>query len=477
MSAQNLQQVQKQTQTLVLAPQLRQSLKILQAPAMDLRHAILEELQNNPAIEELAMPGVSLEARRDGSASADGREELDFKDNYKILQELDEDWREYFAQETGQNAYTSEDEERRQFFFDSLTSEVSLQEHLMGQVKLSEAPPEIVEAIELLVGSLDNRGYLASDVEEIARIGNLPASTVEKARRLLQVLDPPGLGSTGLRDCLLVQLELQGKGGTPAAAIVRDHLDLLLRRRIPEISRKLGLTAGQVEQAVSAIASLDPAPGRRFSEDTNRVIIPDVKAEKDNGNWLVTLNNDYIPRLRLSRVYKDIMAKGDVSGKEKQYLREKMRSGKFLISSIEQRQRTIERITWKILDMQKDFFEKGAAQLRPLTMSRVAEEMGVHETTVSRALANKYIETPHGVFPFKYFFTSGYKRAGGEAVANTSVKERIARIISAENPANPYSDQEIARQLGKENIKIARRTVAKYREELGILSTRMRRKH
>jgi len=232
-----------------------------------------------------------------------------------------------------------------------------------------------------------------------------------------------------------------------------------------------------VQAAIGDIGMLDPAPGRRFADDSNRVVVPDVTVEKVGGEWKIILNNDYIPRLRISSTYKELIAKGSLSKAERDYLRERMRSGRFLINSIEQRQQTIERITREILKVQENFFEHGVSRLKPLTMTQIAETVGVHETTVSRAIANKYIKTPHGVFDFKYFFTPGYEADSGASVSNTSVKEMINDLVSLEDKAHPLSDQEIVAKLQEKGINIARRTVAKYREELGLLPSNLRREY
>lgn len=487
MATQGLHQVQKQTQTLVLAPQLRQSLKILQAAALDLRATIQEELEMNPTLEELPLDGVSLEERIRESepeeAGTDDREpdandgEMEFSEEYEILHKLDEDWRDHFAQESATNVYSSEDAEKRQHFFDSVTSETSLQEHLMRQAELTDHEPPVIEAIEYLVGTLDDRGFLTQSLSDIALAARLPLRTVQEAQRVLKGLEPAGIGSNDLSDCLLTQLQQQGAGNSLAADIIRQHFDLLLRRRIPDIARKLGSTVDEVHHAIEEISRLDPAPGRNFSDDHNRIITPDVTVTKDGDEWTIQLNDEYIPRLRVSNAYKEMIAKGKLNRSEREYIRERMRSGKFLISSIEQRQQTIERITREILRFQRDFFEHGSARLKPLTMNQVAETVGVHETTVSRAIANKFIETPHGVFEFKYFFTPGYEGKNGQAISNTSIKESIARIIEGEGSSKPYSDQDIVNILRERDIKIARRTVAKYRDELGIPPTNLRRQY
>jgi RNA polymerase sigma-54 factor len=472
---------QRQTQQLILAPQLRQSLKILQVAALDLRATIQEELQNNPTLEEMPMEGVSLDKGETPAADADSegdpREEMDFSKNFEILTKIDEDWRDYLAQTGGQQTYTSEDAEKRQHFFDSLVTETSLQEHLMRQAELSDCPAPVLTAVRYLVGSLDHRGFLTATPADIALYSQLPLATVQTAVQLLRTFDPVGIGTANLSECLLTQLQAKGRGDSLAARIIRDHFALLSRRRIPDIAKKLGAHFDDVQTAIEEIGTLDPAPGRRFAEDTNRVVIPDVTVIPDGDKWIISLNSDYIPRLRISSTYKELIAKGTLSKSERDYLRERMRSGRFLINSIEQRQQTIERITREILKMQGEFFQHGVSKLRPLTMTQIASAVGVHETTVSRAIANKYIQTPHGIFDFKYFFTPGYQADSGDSVSNTSVKDMISTLIAGEDTTQPISDQEIVGLLKEKGIEIARRTVAKYREELGLLPSNLRRQY
>jgi RNA polymerase sigma-54 factor len=345
----------------------------------------------------------------------------------------------------------------------------------MQQAELADISPPELEAMRHLVGCLDDRGFLTQTPADIALQTGLPLNAVQAALKVLRTFDPAGIGATDLADCLLAQLAAKGRGTSLASRMIRDHFELLTRRRIPELARKLGADADDVQSAIEEIGKLDPAPGRRFAEDNNRVVVPDVTVERDGEDWKISLNNDYIPRLRISSTYRDLIAKGTLSKQERDYLRERMRSGKFLIDSIEQRQRTIERITREIINAQKEFFENGVSALKPLTMTQIADVVGVHETTVSRAIANKYIRTPHGVFDFKFFFTPGYQADSGAAVSNTSVKEMIADLINMEDKAAPLSDQELVGKLLEKGITIARRTVAKYREELGILPSNLRR--
>lgn len=482
MSAQGFQQVQKQTQSLILAPQLRNSLKILQVPAIELRSSILEELETNPLLEELPMNSVSVEEQKDvtdQNSERDESEELKFDaEDYRILDKVSEDMREQFSQENSGQSYTTADEERRDHFINSLTEELSLQEHLMSQVEQSDCSAQERSAFHYLIGNIDDNGYLMESLSDIALQNQIPFTVVKSASDLLKTFDPAGIGTNGLQDCLLTQLRINKRENSLAAKIVSDHFNLLARRRIPEISRKANASTEDTQLAVEEIATLDPAPGRRFRADSNSIVEADITIRKDEyGEWMIDLNNDYIPKLKISSTYKALLSNGTISKQEKDFMLERMRSGKFLINSIEQRQQTIEKIAGELLQYQIDFFEEGNSKLRPLTMNEIAQLVGVHETTVSRAIANKYIRTPHGVFPLKHFFTPGFKSSTGVDVSNTSIKEMIATFIDNENPQKPYSDQSIVKLLSEKDVKVARRTVAKYREELGILPTNLRRQY
>jgi RNA polymerase sigma-54 factor len=513
LQSQGLRQVQKQTQSLVLAPQLRQSLKILQVPALELRSAILEELQTNPLLEEVGSNDESLDSdnleaspdettedqvdefenstvkekeEKDGEEGEDDWEEsaedltdLDFTDEFSVLQEMQEDLREHYEREYEGEAQlgNSEAEDKRKFFFDSLVAETSLQEHLLGQLKMADTTDGQVKACEYLIGSLDEKGFLSIPLSEIGLISELPLKDLQDGLRILQSFEPVGIASVDLQDCLLKQMDARGWELSLAYRIVSEQFTLLVRRRVPELSRKLSQPTHAIHEALKQIAELDPAPGKRFSEDSNQSVAADAEVEKVGKEWVIHLNNDYVPRLRLNKTYKELITKGTLSPKEKEYVRNQMRAGKFLINSIEQRQNTIERITKKILEKQEDFFLHGSSKLHPMTMAQVAEEIDVHETTVSRATANKYLRTSHGLFPFKYFFTPGYSGKDGDTVSNTSVKEIIGSIIEQEDPKKPLSDRAIVDKLAEKDIKLARRTVAKYREELGISPTNLRRQY
>lgn len=474
----HLAQLQRQSQQLMIAPQLRQALKVLQVGALELRSTILEELQTNPALEE--MPSGSDVSLDTGTAPVAGEsqeasktEETPGSDSAVDKNDFAEDWAD--AYEPPVQQYSKEAAEKRQFFFDSITSEKSLQEHLMEQAKLTDADEKVIAALEYLIGNLDDRGFLTVEPGVVAEQSKQKIEVVLRALRLLKSLEPQGLGSRDLQECLLTQLELQGNSKTLAGKILRDHFALFLRRRIPELAKELNVEPIEIEESLKLIAELDPAPGRSFAEDTNRVIVPDVRVFREGEGWQLTLTRDYLPKLRLSSNFKQYLSDKRLSKTEKDFLQEKLKAGRQLISAIEQRQQTIERISRLLLEIQIGFFEHGVEKLKPLTMAQVAEKIGVHETTISRAIANKYISTPHGVFPFKFFFTPGYTNSEGVSVSNKTIKDRIGSLIASEDSNKPLSDQTIAEILKKENIDIARRTVAKYREELGVLPTHLRR--
>lgn len=470
---------QSQTQVQVIAPQMRRSLEILQAPMLELRDMVLEELQTNPTLEEdFSSPNLSLDAPSPSTPednSSNRLEELNFEQGLSVLKQLGEDWQDHFNQDNI-HTYSAEQAERRQHLFDSFVSETSLQEYIMEQVKLADCSSQEKQAIPYILGCLDDRGFLSLGADAIAELSGYTLETINNALALLQSLDPIGLGSANLQACLLYQLSHKGLEHSLAFKLIQDHFDLLLRRRLLDLSKKLSVSLQDIQKALAVISNLDPAPGRRFSEDTNRTVLADVLVEQDiSGQWIVSLNRDYIPSLRLNPVYKNLLTKPVLAESERDYLRNKLQSGKFLMNAIEQRQNTLERIAKQIVIFQKDFFEHGVKKLHPLTMHTVAESLNIHETTVSRAIANKYMQGPFGLLELKFFFTSGYALDSGEAIANTSIKDKIANIIEEEDPRKPYSDQAIADMLKEDNIPIARRTVAKYREELKILPTHLRR--
>jgi RNA polymerase sigma-54 factor len=369
--------------------------------------------------------------------------------------------------------WTKESQERRQHFFDSQVRNPTLQEHLLQQLLTASWPREDARIAAEIIGNLDEQGYLRADVEDIAWATDSTPLEVEEILEKVQEFDPAGVGARNLSELLLLQLSRSGRADSTEARIVRHHLDDLGRKRLAEIAKALDLPVPEIQRAAESIARLDPRPGRAFSSVPEQVIIPEVVVERDGDGYTVRLNNDEIPQLRIADSYKDMVS--TTTREVRDYLRDKIKGGRFFIKSIQQRQQTILNIAKEIVERQREFLDQGPSALKPMTMSQVADAVGVHETTVSRAASGKYIETPQGIFEIKYFFTHGYTNSEGEAVSNESVRQAIISLVKDENPRRPCSDQEIVRMLADQGLVVARRTVAKYREQLGILPSHLRK--
>jgi RNA polymerase sigma-54 factor len=454
------------------------------------------ELQQNPVLEEVSSPDPDLDDKLAGDEDeapadyADGSEDTvadsasevvaetpadAFQAEFDRLVQLDQEWRDHFAQTNAPMRQSVEEEEKRQFMFNSLAVGTSLMQMLMDQAREADLSGEQRGVAELIVGNIDDYGYLKATVGELSASTNLPEEKILEVLKVIQTFDPPGVGAHDLRECLLLQLERAGRQDSLEYRIVRDYMEALGKRRIPEIARGAGRTIEEVQEALGRIGRLEPRPGRAFSPDTNQYILPEVFVQKVGDDFVVTTNNEYIPHLHISNVYKDIMSQGGNSAEVKNYIREKIRAGKFLIKSLHQRQHTILNIAREIVKRQREFMEKGVAHLKPMTMAQVAEVVGVHETTVSRAVSGKYMQTPQGMFEMKFFFTAGLQTASGTDVSNASVKDMVAEIFKGEDQSKPLSDQEVVKMLADKGIVIARRTVAKYRAELNILPSNLRK--
>jgi RNA polymerase sigma-54 factor len=489
---------------MVLAPQLQQSLALLQAPTLELKALVEQELQQNPVLEEIAAPELELPDKpvedvgetSDATATPDPAERAedapddgsdsdpeknpdspadDFQAEFEKLVQLDQEWRDHFSQTNVPIRQSTEDEEKRQFMFDSLTAGTSFSQMLMDQARESDLTDDQQAIAELIIGNIDEYGYLKATAEELSASANLPIEKISGVIQVIKTFDPAGVGAVDLRECLMLQLERAGRQDSLEYRIVRDYMDALGKRRIPEIARGTGCEVEDVQAALGRIGRLEPRPGRAFLPDMDQYVLPEVFVQKVGDDFTVTTNDEQIPHLRISNVYKDLMAAGENNAEVKNYIREKIRAGKFLIKSLHQRQATILNIGKEIVKRQRDFMEKGVAHLKPMTMAQIAEVVGVHETTVSRAVSAKYIQTPQGVFEMKFFFTAGLQSTSGSEVSNTSVKDMIAEIFKAEDSARPLSDQEVVKMLCDKGITIARRTVAKYRDELGILPSNLRK--
>lgn len=468
MAGPGIHQFQNLTMQQVLAPQLQQSLQILQAPTLELRNIVQQELQTNPVLEEEGGPVENEERSKDDS---------EFQEEFDRLAKLDDEWRDYMTQNVSYSARNLEDEERRQFFFDSIASQETLQLHLWEQLNTADVSEQQRAAAELVIGNIDDSGFLQTPIEEISANTGHSLEELQDMLNLIQTFHPVGVGARDLKECLQIQLRRLGKEGSLEYQIVDEHLADLGRRRLPEVARRLGVTVEQVQRAANFISTLDPKPGQIFTPDPNSYVLPDVSVDKVGEEYAISLNGDQVPHLRISKTYKDLMTQGANGTEVRDYIREKIRSGKFLIKSIHQRQQTILNIANEIVKRQQEFLENGSAFLKPMTMAQIAETVGVHETTVSRAISGKYMATPQGVFEMKYFFTPGYQTAGGAALSNTSVKEAISELVRNEGTRNPLSDKEIVEILSDRGIPIARRTVAKYRAELNILPSNLRRQY
>lgn len=445
---------------------MQQSLQFLQAAAMELQSLVQQEIEINPVLEE-----SPDEPKPEAESSEDWDKQLE------ALRQKDEEWREYFSQgSTNTGSYNPEAAERRQFLFDSQVEAPHLSDHLLRQLTLSTSNPEMARVGEEIIGNIDDAGFLKVPLVEVAQSARVEYPVAQATLDLIQTFDPVGVGARDLKECLLIQINRLGKGEDVEAQVVNHCLAELGRKKYQDIARTLKVPLERVQAAAQFIATLQPRPGSSFSsEDKQNIVQAELSVQKNGDDWVVVMNDDPVPRLRISDTYKDLLVNNGHDASLREYLKEKIRAGKFLIKCLHQRQTTIFNIATEIVKRQRAFFDSGVAHLKPLTMNQVAEVVGVHETTVSRAIANKYVQTPYGLFDLKYFFTPGYQTATGEVMSNTSVKDAIQELIARESATKPLSDQEIVKILSERGIPLARRTVAKYRSELGLLPSNLRR--
>lgn len=476
-SGQFLAQTQQQRLQMVLAPQLRQSLHLLQVPILELQSLLQQEIQQNPALEEKLEAKDPIEVEPGTDTQTEDLKELDFKEEFEVLAQLDDEWRDYFQQNQVIRPYSNDEDAKREFFLNSLSQSESLQEHLLAQLPLAGLNEEELKIGEMLIGSINDDGYLTCTLGELAETTGHELHEIEDVLSIVQEFDPIGVGARDLPECLMLQLARIGMEESPAAEVIQHHLDELGARKYPQIAREIKLTVEEVQKIAHFIATLEPRPGRMFSSEQATYILPEVIVQKVNDEYVVIVNDDQIPHLRISRHYRKLMENPETTKEVKQYIREKIQAGTFLIKSINQRQQTIYRIASEIVKVQQDFLENGVTHLKPLTMAEVANVLSVHETTVSRAIANKYMQTPRGTFEIKYFFTPGYTTSDGNEISNKTIKDAITQMVSNENPSKPLSDQAMVKQLKEQGIKVARRTIAKYRESLHILPSHLRKSY
>ena len=487
-----LKQQLRLTQQLVMTPQLQQAIKLLQLNRLELVGLVQQELQENPVLEEVAeadeeaevpggeyeaaaesQPAASEERSGDEAAAADAQnssEELTDAEKIADLEWLD------YLNSNPQTSHVSGGDEDRPSIDATLTRRDTLAEHLVWQLQLMEFPIEEEVAARFIIGNIDERGYLQATISELARQSGMSEATVESALARVQELDPVGVAARDLRECLLLQARILEIDEPLALRILEECLDTLIKRDFRGVARLLDVSVSEVVVAADVIGQLEPRPGRAFGSDEPVYIVPDIYIHKVKDEFHIVLNDDGMPRLRINGLYRDVLSRGNSASKDtKEYVREKVRSALWLIKSIHQRQRTIYRVMESIIKYQREFFERGINHLKPLNLRDVADDIEMHESTVSRVTTAKYVNTPQGIFELKFFFNSSINRVVGDAVASESVKERIRKLITAEDPRRPLSDQRIAEMLRVANIDIARRTVTKYRESLNILSSTKRR--
>ena len=504
---------QKQTLKLVMTPRLQQALKLLQMPALELSQHIKQELLTNPLLEidEDSEEGVATSdgAEEEGvsqepSSEAVSPDESEFKADEKSI-----DWEDYFEDGFAYGDEGRNEREETEFYERTPIGRVTLADSLEAQLRLLGLAEEISRIAEYLIGCLDDNGFLTASVEDVAAELAVSPEAVEEALRALQSLDPPGVGARDLTESLLIQLAILGREDSLAARIVAEHFEAFKRKQYQEIAKVLGVTAADVQDAAREIAALNPRPGAQLALEDARYIVPDLVVEKVEGRYEIYLNEGSLPRLRVSRKYREILERGknaknsaareaaaggkaeaprtgapangvggqpSARGKsEYEFVQEKLRSANWLIQTIEQRRRTMVRVMEAIVEAQYEFFEKGPQALKPLTLQDVAERIGMHESTVSRVTTNKYAQTPQGLLPLKHFFSSGLGTESGESVSSKMAMGRIKQLVAEEDRKKPLSDQRIAEILRSEGLIVARRTVAKYREKMGILAARYRK--
>ncbi|UCH07793.1 MAG: RNA polymerase factor sigma-54 [Deltaproteobacteria bacterium] len=474
-----LKQSLKMSQRIIMTPQLQQAIKFLQLSRLELSQTINLELEGNPLLEEIPVDELEEKAEEDGKKEEVVNKEEPIREvRIKETVRDDFDWDYYISEyNTAWASSPYEDSEERPSFESLIAPKTSLYSHLMWQLQVSELDEAQRQIGGYIIGNIDADGYLQTSIENIMKETSRSREEVLKVLETIHEFDPVGVGARDNSECLLIQLRFQGLGGSIAEKIVTDHMKQLERKKYTQIARSLGVSIDRVLEAVSIIAFLEPKPGRFYNDEDTIYIIPDVYVYKMGDEFLIFLNEDGLPKLRISAFYRETLAKkDDLSKQTREYIREKLKGASWLIKSIHQRQRTIYKVTESIVKFQRDFFEHGPAHLKPMVLRDVAEDIQMHESTVSRVMNNKYMYSPFGIFELRFFLNSGIQSVdGADKVGSLSVKERIKEIMRGEDKAKPYSDQEIVRILKRLNVDIARRTVAKYREMLGILPSSQRK--
>jgi len=471
----------KQTQRLVMTAMLQQAIKLLPMARLELVQVIRQELTENPLLEEveLAEDGETPAEEEDVQTPAEASETLtDGQELYDI------NWQEYFPEDSEWKGLPSEEYEERFSFENTARAPTTLSEHLLAQLLMATTDAVERRVGAFLIGNIDDEGYLRSELDEAMAETQTDRSTVERVLALIQTFDPAGVGARDLCECLLIQIRHLGLEGSLLETIVMEYLPKLQARGTThltdvakELTKTLHLSQDELAMALRLLRQLDPKPGLEYSSGPAEAIVPDVIVVKVGQDYQIFLNDEGIPRLRISGTYRRMMREGQLSQPEaKHYVEDKLRSAVWLIRSIEQRRQTMFKVANSLVKFQRDFFDHGLAHLKPLVLKDVAEDIGMHESTVSRVTTNKYMFTEQGIFELKYFFHSGIESYGGETMSSLTVKDRIKKLVAAEDPVKPLTDQQLVEVLAAENVKIARRTVTKYRRELKLPPANRRRR-
>jgi RNA polymerase sigma-54 factor len=489
-----LKQTLKMSQQLRMTPQLQQAIKLLQLSRMELATLVSQEMVENPALEEVAdsidaseskalsSDNVDPVAERAAEAAADAAAEVvpEMSAADAVKEPTPEQWEQYLENSSGplpSNSFKGMNDDLPSIEA-TLTREDDLYQNLRWQLGLTHLTDEERAVLELIIGNLDEHGYfVGSTLEEIAEEAGCSAEFVEECLEILQEeFEPVGVGGRDLKECLLIQARQLYKDEDPIFEVISEHIPNLEKKRYDSIARALGISMDDVIQAAKKVSKLNPRPGREFACDPPQYITPDIYVHKIGDEYIAVINDDGIPKLKVSSFYRDALAQGQMDGAKK-YIQEKVRNAAWLIQSIYRRQRTIIKVTNSIIKFQRDFLDHGITQLRPLVLRDVADDIGMHESTISRVTTNKYVHTAQGIYELKFFFNSSINKVYGADIASEAVKDRIKAVIDDENPKKPYSDSKLVNILREQhNIDIARRTVAKYREMLGILSSTKRKR-
>ena len=475
----SLSQQQQLKQTLTLAPQQLASLSLLTLPVMELQNRIEEELAQNPVLE---LQETEPEKETEGPSETNPDDEAPSSeiDSGEVLDPNREDYEEHLDRmlEPEESGRPSEDtESKRQYMFDSIVAETSLQDVLLEQLRFADATDKVRACAEYVIGSLDENGYFQGSLPDAAQAAGAAMDDAETSLRLVQSFDPPGIAARDLKECLLLQTARMPNPHEKLDILIRDHLDELARNKLPQIAGKMQIGMEELNHLIAELRLLNPHPGASLDQHNEPYILPEITVVPDGDEFTLQENDPPFGHLAISKSYQKMLENPALAAEDKAYLRAKIDSGKAFIHGLEQRKTTIRRIAELIVNTQYDFMKYGPRALKPMTMRQVADKLGLHETTVSRAVAGKYIQTPAGLFEFRFFFSGGFQSEEGEEVSAHSIKNMIREWVASEDPAKPFSDSRLSKMLEQNGFEVARRTVAKYREELGIPSSQLRKSY